>query len=64
MKKLCSLGSKYNNTSVTTDNTASAPRPLLIQFRDIILKNQIMESLSNLNRRDDICVANLFLLMS
>jgi len=45
---------KYTSTSITTGNMASAPRSLLIQFRDKILKNQIMESLSNLKGRDGI----------
>jgi len=53
MRKPMRLG-KYTSTSVTTGNAASAPRPILIQFRDRILKNQIMESLSNLKGRDDI----------
>ena len=54
MKKMMRLG-KYTSSTAATGNTSSSlrPRPLLIQFRDRIIKNQVMESLFNLKGKED-----------
>ena len=57
MKKMMRLG-KYTSSTAATGNkltsSSSRPRPLLIQFRDRIIKNQVMESLFNLKGKEDI----------